>query len=347
VCQCGSVAVPNAASRHDAHIRCFSSSTLHSTFRSHTSSLTPHCSLPRCRCTSLQELRVTTCCGPHATALGFKGQGSIAAQRCLSLQQDLALATLTAPSMFHHSVWRQLPCLTSLRLQAPSPFHGPQQDAPEDSEHAPHSHALSDAVNTTSLVRLDIWGLASAGDFPLLAHLSNLRSLTHLTIRPGFWQPHYSTILQNGLVQLSRLQSLFLTGPFSGGGNLSPLRLALPMSRLASLTAVRLNCFTLDPMRPVVLGAVRDLELCKCRLDSLRALSACAQLTRLEHRFAHQHQGGGHDTLVDLPAQWREGLRSLAWWPPCDAGTIGWVEELRRLTSLSLQAVSMTPAFFR
>jgi hypothetical protein len=96
---------------------------------------------------------------------------------------------------------------------------------------------------------------------------------------------------------------------------------------------------------------VQDLELRWCRLDGLEALSACLQLTRLaSHGGPQEYYGGG---LVDasefaaFPASWSEGLRSLEWRWACSAGTLGWVEQLRGLTSLALSSVRVEPAFCR
>jgi hypothetical protein len=79
-------------------------------------------------------------------------------------------------------------------------------------------------------------------------------------------------------------------------------------------------------------------------MGSLEALSACPHLTRLVYGGIHRDDT---DVLAPFPASWREGLRSLKRGQPCGAGTMGWVEQLRGLTSLGLEYISMTPAFLR
>jgi hypothetical protein len=183
-------------------------------------------------------------------------------------------------------------------------------------------------------------------DVSLMAHLSNLRSLTHLTVRSGFWGPECKAALQAGLSPLSRLRQLALAAALPGSEEPPPLTLALPSSQLASLTAVRLERFVLGSEGPVAFGAVQDLELRGCRLDNLGALSACPQLTRLLHAGTLQH---GSKSAA-LPVGWRDGLRSLAWHGCGTSGidaTMGWVEQLTGLTRLSLQAISTEPALFR
>jgi hypothetical protein len=322
--------------------------------------------LPPRRCTSLEELHAQ---GSSArTAIGLKGQGSSPEQRRLSLRQDLA--TLTTTSMFDPTPWPGLQCLTSLRLQVPHLSPGPTR--------ARWVSALSSAVSATCLVRLEITGLISAAEhFPLLPHLSSLRSLTHLAIRDldvgrpacgadlqaglspltrlqsltittlAHWRPEFESGLQAGLVPLSRLQQLTLAAPHffrSEPPRHQPLHLSLPTSQLLCLTSVQLHDFSLDAQQPVALGAVQELELHGCRLDSLEALSACPHLTRLLHEDIYRDNT---DVLAPFPASWREGLRSLKWGQPCGSGTMGWVRQLRGLTSLNLEYISMTPAFLR
>jgi hypothetical protein len=297
-------------------------------------------SLPRCRCTSLQELCVKRREEGIEVTFSLLGQGASAEQRRRSLQHDLAALT-ACPFMADYAVWPHLQCLTSACLRGDSvPFH--------DSQPAWYTQALRAALSATSLVELKVeleapFEPPPAAHPPLLAHLSNLRSLTHLTLwNVDFRVPVCSAALQEGLLPLSRLQQLSLAALRGADGALAPLHLHLPTSQLPRLTSVRLRGCPLDSGQPVELGAVQELELDWCRMGSLEALSACPHLTRLVHRLGNSVNCTG----CDFPAGWKEGLRSLEW-HECNAGTLAWVEQLRGLTTLNLYEVSMTPAFFR
>jgi hypothetical protein len=305
-----------------------------------------------CRCTSLEELQVTDTFngGTNSTAAHFKGRGSSPEQRRLSLRQDLTAFSSPA-GLLDPSSWPLCNTLASLSLQVEADPYAVciQGIGFDDIAHVHHRHALRSAVNSPSLVKLEILGLAAPDGAPLLALLSSLRSLTHLAITElDLSGPASGASLQAGLSPLSRLQQLTLGAAFSFGA--TPLHLALPSSQLPCLTAVRLDNIPWDCGWRLELGAAQDLEVRDCSVSVLAALSACPNLTRLvqrcsDPRFRDVGAPDG-DGLSVIPARWGEGLRSLAL-VDCCADTLAWVEQLRGLTSLDLYAVSMTPAFFR
>jgi hypothetical protein len=311
------------------------------------------------RCTSLQVTKVIIdeeqlmngYRGQHPlefvrmATVGLAGSGSSPAQRRLSLQQDLA--AFTSNVALDHSAWQSLRCLTSIRLHAPFCI----------GQYAPYfTSAVSSAViNATSLVRLEVSELVRAEDFALLARLSNLRSLTHLTVGFEYWVPRCSAVLQDGLSSLSRLQKLTLTAPsnihVSHTSHCAHPALALPSSQLACLTSVRLGRFSLGPSQPAAaLEAVRELELLDCRMGSLAALSGCHKLTRLVRgSMAQRRWHEPHDAREGsiIPDSWREGLRSLEWHAVRhDDICWSWVEQLRGIIRLCLVGVDVTPDLF-
>jgi hypothetical protein len=316
------------------------------------------------RCTSLQKLQVTTVIREQQrddsyrfrgdrplelvriATVGLAGRGSSPAQRRLSLQPDLA--AFTSHIALDHSAWHSLRCLTSIRLHAP--FY-------EARWHAPYfTSDVSSAVNVTSLVRLEVSGLLCAEDFALLAGLSNLRSLTHLTVGSEYWARGCSAVLQEGISPLSRLRQLILAAPSNRNDiHVSHIprcahpALALPSSQLACLTSVRLRRFSLGSSQPAALKAVRELELLDCKMGSLAALSGCYQLTRLVRGSMQQHRWHEPHASEDgiIPDGWREGLRSLEWHAvQHDDICWSWVEQLRGITRLCLVGVDVTPDLF-
>jgi hypothetical protein len=272
-----------------------------------------------------------------ATA-GLAGQGASPSERRRSLQQDLT--TMTIDRLFDNGTcWHDLRCLTSIRLEAP---------VYEDCLYGLYRRCLKAALRATPLVRLEVSGHMFEQYLRLLlSQVSGLRSLTHLAVASDFYGgAGFNAALHEGITPLSRLQQLHLavirmTDPFVINHSVTKIPptaprpvLALPSSQLASLTSVRLSRFALDSHWPVALGAVRDLELLECELDSRAALSACCQLTRLVNIESAYRR----NKVVNVPESWREGLCSLEW---RDRSTHrerswSWLQELKGITRLCI-----------
>jgi hypothetical protein len=269
--------------------------------------------LPRRRCTSLQELEVSDM--HYETSVHFKGHGASPAKRRHSLQQDLA--ALTAPaSVFDNASWPL--CTALVTMSVAGPLFADALPV------IPLAERVRSALATTSLVSLSIRELPDH-DLPLLYRLSNLRSLTKIRILVSYSAPQ-----------------------------LPPLPLHLPSSLLPRLTRVALHHVHIDSGQPMVLGALEALDLHDCSMDSIEALSGCPKLTRLRvdctpcytpSQFLSQYVSSA--TSTPAGGKLGEGVRSLRFWTNDDNCAAEWVEQLRGITSLSLQGVDVSPELCR
>jgi hypothetical protein len=105
----------------------------------------------------------------------------------------------------------------------------------------------------------------------------------------------------------------------------------------------------LDTNDCLVLGAVDDLSLRSCDASSLAALSACTQLTRLEHDSLDDMFDGDaapprDPHLYSEPRRTGLRCRKLS---TCDSSTMAWVEQLQGVHRLYLAATQQPPALFR
>jgi hypothetical protein len=200
--------------------------------------------------------------------------------------------------MLDHASWPQCQCLVTIAMYS----------ALLDLE------MRRSAVCTPSLVNLSLNDLLP-NNLPMLAHLSNLRSLSSVAIR------------MRDVRQRDQLPAL-------------PLHLLSGLP--PGLTHLLLSGLRLDPTQPMMLGALESLELDRCMVPSLGALSGCPSLTRLTMIPPSWQAGQLLSWRVPAPIGCRDGprllagLRSLHLCMP-GSGTVEWVEQLEGLTSLALE----------
>jgi hypothetical protein len=262
----------------------------------------------------------------------FRGAGASPAAKHLSLRRDLAACT-SLFSVFDHASWPLCSCLVAISISASTRCeHGlrPLDFAPNAYCTIPVSFLdlARSALSTTCLEDLTMRETPPEVA-PQLAFLSNLSSLSRISIS--------------------------CCSPLHAASQLPALPLHLPSHLLPLLTRAHLHGIRIDSRLPMALGAVQALELDDCSMDSLHALSGCPMLTRLKFKAK-----GAALTLVDggdlLLAAGGAGaggrgpilekLCSLQY-SALRTPTMGWVAQLRGLTSLFLDVVDVGPNLCR
>jgi hypothetical protein len=296
------------------------------------------------RCTSLQQLRCDVEFGINsrrsATSYMFKGQGITSAERCASMQRQLALL-LPSTGFLAPSSWPSSSCLTSLTVD------GDQQCTAE----------LAAAMATTTLEHLDLHQV-SADNLPILENISNLSRLTRLGIRAAEPDIAAPASIAEAIATLTALRHLTI----GAQGIATPLPDEVEGSVPRSWTQLQqLSSLTFASCRVALqpLAALQQLvelnvnEFCAAR-GSLCALFPLTRLTSLDCPEDlvtgiedEEAEGGGQQLVVAMPAAWRQHLRHLKWSCLDSRLLPSAATQLTALDTLELAAVSVTPQLCR
>jgi hypothetical protein len=300
------------------------------------------CACNCCRLTSLEVLEV------HVSAslsFVFRGSGQTPAEKCSSMQQQLAhicssSSSSSSSSFLAPSSWPSSHCLTTLVLDCRMPAIQP-------------SVLLSAALQTVSLVELGLTfdGTLAPEDCASLQQLSSLTNLTALTqldaTELGDAAPAATFHdLCSPSSRLSNLQQLTICS------NLNEGVAYMDLAQLPKLTRLQLGKIGLnvDLASLSTARGLTDLSLKACTgVGGLASLSPLTTLTRLQGPTLMQPPEGGVGAAAELaPAGWSERLQHLEWsGSASDATWPRLVPQLTSLTRLCMYDVCVSPAFCR
>jgi hypothetical protein len=250
-----------------------------------------------CRCTCLQTARIEV---SFTHYFQFEGQGTTPALRRGHLQRQIALlgssCDLLAPSS-----WPACGCLTALAVSS-----------------TPH---LLAAMQTTSLRDLHVLALKDASTLANLRGISNLRSITSLTLSSSGHELPATALpapFLSSAAALTNLSHLSVAVNAAGPSEHCWTDFPPTFTQLTALSSVTLGTVDVDLQQLTTLQAVRELQLEEAivtagNLSSLFPLTRLTNLTGPSQEYAQEYSPAGDVQEVHLPAAWRDGLVRLRW----------------------------------